>query len=568
MLDLVVRGGLVVDGSGLPAYRADVGVHDGRIVRVGTVDTDGTVGTGTEAACTVDATGRVVIPGLIDIHTHFDAQLSWDATATPMLEHGVTTVVTGNCSLSLAPLRADQRGRMSRMFGQIEQLPQALFEDGVDWSWETFAEWIAVRERSLGINLAPLVGHSALRMYVMGDDAHERAATPREIAEMQGELARALAAGAVGLSVSCVDIDETGKPVPSRLAAPEEIDALAETLGAASAMLQMVPEYWDATALCQRIDELAELSIRYQIPTTFSPLLDQTPGLVDTVLAHLDAISSTGGRIYAQVQPRGIDVNFMLSEWNFALYRCSGWSQVLRMSDRDDQLGAYGDPEIRSRLIASAYPSDDPVRREQLDTAYVSAVGDRSLSSLIGRNLADIARERGVTPAEAMIDVAVADGLETRFTKPPSSNCDPQTMGRMLGHPAVLIGASDAGAHVRGFSTYGDTAVVLGELVRDRAMFSLEHAVKRMTSDLAAAWNLPDRGLLRPGYKADITVFDPATIDRGVEVDVADMPTGCRRYLRGSVGVDATIVNGCVAWTAHGGYTTHRAGQIASRRVA
>jgi N-acyl-D-amino-acid deacylase len=560
MFDLVIRRGLVADGSGLPAFRADVAVQDGRIVHIGRADA--------QAARTIDATDRVVAPGFIDIHTHFDAQLSWDPVATPMLEHGVTTIVTGNCSLSLAPLRVDQRPRLSRMFGQIEQLPQPLFDVGVDWAWESFAEWIACREPRVGLNVAPLVGHSALRMFVMGDDAHDRPATDPEVRAMQAELRDALAAGAAGLSVSCVDIDELGQPVPSRLADRDEISRLAECLGDAGGVLQIVPEYWDSELVRRRIDELAELSRRQGIATTFAPLIDQTPGLVDDVLVHLDAVRATGARVHAQVQPRGIDVNFRLCEWNFALYRCSGWSRVLRMTDRDEQLATYGDPETRRRLVATAYPDDDPDRRAQLDTAYVSAVDDPSLGDLVGRTLAAIAAERGTNPAEAMLDVAMADRLETRFTRPPSSNRDLPTLVRMLRHPSALIGASDAGAHVRGFSTYGDTSWVLGELVRRRGVFTLEEAVRRITSDLAHAWNLPGRGRLATGQVADLVVFDPVTIDRSTEVDLADLPTGCRRYVRGSVGIDATIVNGHVAWSASGGYSSSLAGAIASRRPA
>jgi N-acyl-D-amino-acid deacylase len=558
VFDLVVRNGLVVDGSGLPGFRADVGVVDGRIARIGRVDAD--------AKREVDATGRVVAPGFIDIHTHFDAQLSWDAHATPMLEHGVTTIVTGNCSLSLAPLRTHQQARMSRMFGQIEQLPQVLFDVGVEWSWETFAEWIDARRQNLGINLAPLVGHSALRMYAMGDDAHERAATPDEIAGMQRALEAALSSGAVGMSVSCVDVDERGKPVPSRLAERTEIERLCETLGDAGAMLQIVPEFWDATLMCQRIDELAELSIRCKIPTTFSPLIDQSPGLVEQVLAHLDTVLQRGARVFPQVQPRGLDVNFRLCEWNFALYRRSGWSRILRMTDRDEQLANYRNGATRQRLVATAYPDDDEALRAQLDSAYVSAVADQSLAPLIGRNLADLARERRCNTAEVMIDIALEDNLETRFTKPPTSNQNHALLTTMLQHPSVLIGASDAGAHVRGFSTYGDTAVVFADFVRDGGPFRVEDAVKRLTSDLAVAWNLPDRGLLRAGTAADLVVFDAATIARDIERDVADMPTGCARYVRGSVGVDATVVNGTVAWTRATGYDWSTAGTIASRR--
>ena len=265
------------------------------------------------------------------------------------------------------------------------------------------------------------------------------------------------------------------------------------------------------------------------------------------------------------MQPRGLDVNFRLCEWNFALYRRSGWSRILRMTDRAEQLACYRDAETRGRLVTTAYPDDDPAGRAQLDSAYVSAVGDDSLSSLVGRTLAELASERGCNAAEVMLDISIADGLETRFTKPPTSNQDRARLTRMIQHPSVLIGASDAGAHVRGFSTYGDTAVVFDDFVRSGHVFSVEQAVKRLTSDLAVAWNLPNRGLLRPGYAADLAIFDPATIARGPERDVADMPTGCARYLRGSVGVDTTIINGTVAWTRDDGYSPTFSGTIASR---
>lgn len=552
MFDLVVRNGLVADGTGLPPFRADVAVRDGRVVQVGPLPA---AVAGTE----IDAAGAVVAPGFVDIHTHFDAQLSWDPHASPALEHGVTTVVTGNCSLSLAPLRAEQRARLSRMFGQIEQMPLALFEDGVDWSWETFGEWVAARRGRLGLNLAPLVGHSVLRMFAMGDAAHERAATDDEIMAMQRELAAALDAGAAGLSLSYCDVDEKGQPVPSRFATTDEIDRLAATLGEYQGMLQIVPEFWDADLICQRVDELARRSLDWGIATTFSPLLEQSPGHAAKVLTHLDRWLERGARVYPQVQPRGFDVNFRLCEWNFVLYKSSGWSRILKAPDRAEQIAAYRDRATRDRLIATAYPDDNPAQRAQLDTAYVSASGD---ASLIGRTLSDVARERGVTPAEVMIDIALADGLETRFTKPPTT--DEGAVQSMLAHPAVLIGASDAGAHVRAFSTYGDTAVVFERFVRERAAMRLEEAIKRLTSDLAVAWNLPQRGQLRPGYAADIVVFDPHAIGRGPEHDLADMPAGCARYVRGSVGVAATVVNGQLAWTRDGGYTPSLAGTIAT----
>jgi N-acyl-D-aspartate/D-glutamate deacylase len=554
VVDLVVRGGIVHDGSGLPPYRADVAVDGGRIVAIGRSDS--------RAATVVEADGLAVAPGFIDIHTHLDAQLSWDHCAAPMLEHGVTTVVTGNCSLSLAPLRAGQRERLARMFEQIEQVPFEVLDRGIDWAWEDFPEWLRHQEPRLGINLAPLVGHSALRMWVMGDDAHQRPATDAEVGAMCRALAAALDAGAVGLSISHIDVDEQRKPVPSRHADQAELSRLSATLGAAGAMLQAVPEYWDVDAMLRRVDELAELSIDCGAATTFSPLIDQTPGLVEVVLDRVEAVWRRGGRVFAQVQPRGLDLNFRLCEPGFAFARLRPWRQIMSMDDRSRQLSSFADRDTRKVLTDAAYLSADAKSRASLECTHVSAVAHPELDPLVGRTLADIARDRGGNPADAMLDIALADGLETRFTRPATSNTDPALLQRLIAHPAVLIGASDAGAHVRSFSTYGDTGHVFRQFVRTRRGLSVAEAVRRLTADLSRAWGIGDRGRLLRGAPADIVVFDPESIDVGPEVDVADLPAARSRYVRHSVGVHTTIVNGRVAWSAQEGYTGQRAGQV------
>jgi N-acyl-D-aspartate/D-glutamate deacylase len=508
-----------------------------------------------------------VAPGFIDIHTHLDAQLSWDHCAVPMLEHGVTTVVTGNCSLSLAPLHPDQRERLARMFEQIEQVPFDALDRGIDWAWEDFPEWLDFHAPRLGINLAPLVGHSALRMWVMGADAHERAATDEETGAMCRALAAALSAGAAGLSVSYIDVDEHRKPVPSRLADAAELRRLGATLGEAGAMLQVVPEYWDTEVMLRRVDDLAELSVASGAPTTFSPLIDQTPGLVDAVLERVDDVWQGGARVFPQVQPRGLDLNFKLCEPGFAFARLRPWRHVLAMEDRGRQMASYTDPAVREVLIDAAYLSADPKGRASLESAWVSAVAHperNGLAGLVGRTLAELGAERRCNPVEAMLDVAVADDLETRFTRPATSNTDADLLARLVRHPAVLVGASDAGAHVRSFSTYGDTGHLFRQFVRTRGALSVEQAVRRLTSDLSRAWGLGDRGALRRGAPADIVVFDPDTIDVGPDLDVSDLPASRSRYLRHSVGVDATIVNGRLAWSAEEGYSGQRAGRVVS----
>ncbi len=564
MIDLLVRGGLVHDGTGLPPYRADVAVEGQRVAAIGGVGRE--AADGLRAARVIDADGLAVAPGFIDIHTHLDAQLSWDHCAIPMLEHGVTTVVTGNCSLSLAPLRAAQRERLARMFEQIEQVPFDALDCGIDWAWEDFPQWLDHQEPRLGINLAPLVGHSALRMWVMGDDAHERAATEAEVDAMCRTLAAALAAGAVGLSISHIDVDEHRRPVPSRLADAKELRRLGATLGAGGAMLQAVPEYWDLDAMLQRVEGLAELSIATGAPATFSPLIDQTPGLVDTVLEAVEGVWRRGARVFPQVQPAGSISTSASASPALPSPACGRGARCWPLATGRGQLSRFSDPATRQVLVEAAYVSADAKSRARLEATYVSAVGRQGYQGLVGRRLSDLAAERGCNPAEAMLDIAVADGLETRFTRPATSNTDTGLLSRLVGHPAVLIGASDAGAHVRSFSTYGDTAVLFRQFVRAEGALSVEEAVRRLTTDPSRAWGLGARGQLHRGAPADLVVFDPDTIDVGPDLDVADLPAGRSRYLRRAVGTQATIVNGQVAWTAEEGYTGVRSGQVVSGR--
>ncbi|HEY2301556.1 MAG TPA: amidohydrolase family protein, partial [Acidimicrobiales bacterium] len=560
MVDLIVRDGLIHDGSGLSAYRADVAVDGGRVVGIGRF--------GGKAERVIDADGLAVAPGFIDVHTHLDAQLSWDHQAVPMLEHGVTTVVTGNCSLSLAPLRSGQRERLARMFEQIEQVPYDALDRGIDWAWEDFPQWLAYLEPRLGINLAPLVGHSALRMWIMGAAAHERAASEEEITAMQRCLAAALDAGAAGLSISHIDVDERRQPVPSRLADPAELQRLGVTLGAAGGMLQSVPEFWDTGAMLRRVDELATLSVTSGCPTTFSPLIDQTPGLVDEVLAGVEEAWRRGARVFAQVQARRLDLNFRLCESGFAFARLRPWRQIMALADRGEQLARFRDPATRRELVDTAYLAADAKSRASLEASWVSAVVNRANEALVGRTLGDIAAARRGNPAEVMLDIALDEQLETRFTRPATSNTDADLLARLIRHPAVLIGASDAGAHVRSFSTYGDTGCLFRDFVRSRQTISVEQAVKCLTANQSRAWGLGDRGQLAAGSPADIVVFDPKTIDVGPDMDVTDLPAGGRRYLRHSVGVEATIVNGGLAWSAEEGYLPQRGGQVVGRPTA
>jgi N-acyl-D-aspartate/D-glutamate deacylase len=563
MYDLIIKRGKVVDGSGLPAFTADVAIHNGRIVKLGHVDGP--------AQRTIDAAGKVVAPGFIDPHTHFDAQLLWDGYAKPALSHGVTTIVPGNCSLSLAPLKAEHRMRLVGMFNQIEEMPYKAFREGVEWNWETFEGYVERIRQGLAINVAPLVGHSALRLWVMDQAATERTATDDEIAAMGDLLRQCLDAGALGLSTSFVDMDETLQPVPSRYADQRELNGLAEVLGEYGRMLQIVPEFYDADLTIARIDQLAELSLAYGIPTTFSPLFVNNDNVdaVQRVMARVDEQFARGARVWPQVQTRPIDISFSLSVPSLLFIRMRGWYQLLRFGSHEDVVAALQDPEQRHKLVEEARQLDMLWPRLVLRHVKVGPDGPSANQPLVGKTLGEIAEIRGVSPAEAMMDLSLEEDLDAHFLAADMGHNDDERVAGLLNHPRVHIGASDGGAHILSFSTYGDTGYLFSHFVRDCRAMSLEAAVKKLTSDTAAIWGIPERGLLRPGYVADVTVFDEHHIDRGPEYFVADVPGDGNRYVRDSQGVDTVIVGGSVAWSAADGYTTDAHGAILpGRQVA
>jgi len=562
-MDLIIRNGTIVDGTGAPGVVGDVGIADGRIVSVGPAITD------TGDARVIDATGRVVAPGFVDPHTHVDAQVLFDPYVYPSIEHGVTTVVTGNCSLSMAPVRPEHRDRFSRMFRLIEEMPEAAFAQGVDWRWgDGFEAMVDAVAADVALNVAPLVGHSVIRLYVMGDDAR-RAATDDEIVAMCEVLRACLEAGAVGLSTSYVDVEDDMLPVPCRFAEHRELEALCAVLGEHDRMLQIVHEFFDTDLTVSRVEMLGDLSRRFGIPTTLSPLFHSgaSPTATDTVMAAVTRECDNGARVWPQVQTRPIDISWTLDQRSIMFLVIPGWWKVLSMSSKADKLEALADPATRAILVAgldalssasaSAFDSAKiVVRQVMLDT-------NRHLE---GRTLGDVAAERGSTPSETLVDLAIEEELGTWFIRSDIGHVDVDAVGALLAHPNVHVGASDAGAHVGSFATYGDTGLLLSKFVREAGVMTLEQAVKKITSDTCAIWGIRDRGELRPGYAADVVVFDPDTIGRGPEIASDDFPGGGTRWIRRSVGVDAVVVNGTVTWTQADGYIDGaRAGMIATR---
>ncbi len=553
-MDLIIKNGTVADGTGAPRFAADIGITDNRISHIGQLTESDHHG-----ARVIDAAGKIVSPGFIDPHTHFDAQLLWDGAAKPAIEHGVTTIVPGNCSLSLAPLKAEHRMKLVGMFNQIEEMPHKAFSEGVTWDWETFDEYISRIQQDLTINVAPLAGHSLLRLWVMGNDAMARVATPEEVNAMCELLEQCIVAGATGLSTSFVDMDERLQPVPSRYASTEELDALSKVLGQHQKILQVVHEFYDTDLTLARIDQLAELSLKHDITTTLSPLFlnaDNAQGVAQ-IMTRIDEQMARGARVWPQVQTRPIDISFCFEVPSLLFMRLPTWYALMRFNDKEQIIAAFEDPERRAALTIEAQ-SMMPLWSALVLRKVESAANAR----LVGMTLEAIGAERGTNALEAMIDLSLEERLGAHFLAANMGHNDDEAVGELLRHPNVMIGASDGGAHILSFSTYGDTGYLFSKFVRDCSALSLELAIKKITSDTANIWGIKERGEIKVGYIADITIFEPDDIDRGQEYFVQDVPGDGYRYVRDALGIDQVLIQGKLAFSHKEGYTSAPCGQI------
>ena len=549
--DLAIRNATIVDGTGAPAYHGDVAVSAGKIVAVGKF--------AGKADKEINAGGHVLSPGFIDIHTHFDPQLCWDRLATPSLEHGVTTVVVGNCSLSLAPVHAGASRKLIKMFGKIEDIKELTFDEGVPFTWESFGQYLDFIRPGLGINVGAMVGHSALRYYVMGAESQERVATDAEIAQMCELLEEAMAAGAIGMSTSYVDIDENNRPVPSRLADMREKIALCKAMAKSGrGALQTVPYLVDPEQQLKNIEELGELSLASGVFCTIAPIVysPAAPEFYKRNLEKLDEQRARGAKVFGQSMTRSFNINIRLSETSFLLYGLPSWNRIMQLP-LTERIAEFGNLVARPKLVA------DAERRlaSLLRAAIVGEVYSKSNQEFTGRRLSEIAKSMGKPISEAMLEIAVADGLQTEFQINDFIHADKDIVAQMLDHPSIHIGASDAGAHVAQFCGAGDTTDLLARFVRQFGKLSLERAVHRITAEPADAWGIRNRGRIAIGAAADLTLFDAATIERGAEEFVNDFPGGGNRYIRHARGIDNVIVNGEVVVDA-GHYTAARGGQI------
>jgi N-acyl-D-aspartate/D-glutamate deacylase len=540
--DLVIRGGTIVDGTGRPGATGDVAVDGDRLMQVG-----GRAGAGRRE---LDASGLAVTPGFVDPHTHYDAQICWDPALTPSCWHGVTSVVMGNCGFTLAPCRPHGRARVMRMLERVEGMSLAALEAGITWDWETFPEYLDVlARRGSVLNTGGLVGHSALRYFVLDEAASERAATPAEIEAMRDVLRAALAAGALGFSTSQSPTHwgGDGRPVPSRSATDDEVVALA------AVMRERGRGVTEITA-----KGMTDVEVSIAVARASGRPVSYLGAATPDGQAAVARARAEGLRLVPQVSCRPALMDFRLDA-GVVFDQLPSWRQV--METRPDALPAvFRDPAFRARFRSDILTRAGgfPIFKGDWEHVKVTITGDPALRDNVGTSVADLATARGVDPVDAFLDLALADGLATEFSYRLSS--DLSRASAILGDEH-LIGLSDAGAHLTLLADAAYTTYLLGRWVRERGMLTLERAVQKLTQEPAELFGLAGRGVLAAGAFADVVLLDPARVaDRAAEL-VHDLPGGGPRLVARAEGIEAVIVNGAVA-VERGELTGARPGRV------
>ena len=525
--DLCIRGGTLYDGSGAPGRRGDVAVREGRIAALG--DASG------RAARTIDATGCAVAPGFVDVHTHYDAQVLWDRMLTISPWHGVTTVVMGNCGFGVAPTRPAHRERILRTLESVEGMSLDALQAGLgsDWPFETFPQYLdALEARGSAINVGALVGHTPVRLYVMGEDATEREATPVEIAEMAAIVEEALRAGAMGFATSKAPthVGYAGKPVPSRLASLAEIQALAAALGRVGAgVLQATagPGLF--------VQEFAAIQRATGRPVSWTALLAGA-GDHRRALAMHEELQAQGVAVIPQVACRPLQLEYQLkAPFPFESLPCF---QPVSAADFAGRKRLYADPAFRAAFREASGRAILGGRWD--DTVIAVCPSDPSLEE---RGVGAVAAERGVHPVDLVLELSLASELEARF-RVAVFNTDETAVAELLRHPGTVLGLSDAGAHASQLCDACFSTHLLGHWVREKGVLSLEEAVRLLTSRAAEVFGVSDRGRLAPGLAADLVVFDPARVGCSPLRRVRDFPGGADRLVSDAAGIRAVVVNG------------------------
>jgi len=541
--DTIIKGGTVVDGSGLPKRVADVGIRDGVITDVGRLS---------GAKRTIDADGLVVMPGIIDAHTHYDPQLTFDPFATSSCFHGVTSVVAGNCGYCIAPVKPADHDWVTRLFARVEGISARVLGEGLPWDWESFPSLLDALDTRLGINAAVYVGHSALRRYVMGEAASERSATADELEQMKRLVREAMRAGAAGFTSSHAPthVDQFGKPVPSRHADFDEVLALAAAAGEGGAgsigfLARTAVQGYDADDRA-RIVKLAHAS---GLPVVVQGM-GYRPGqreMWDNQTGFLAEARRQGAAVFSMLRTQPFLRPFNWKRGTSLFDGVFHWRDVQAMAP-EERLARLKDAGKRAELRWGLdNPNKDPDKGSTLPPpALASLFVDRSRSNPAaeGKSVAVLAKERGVHPADVICDLAVADGLETQFLWNSESPAWIEANGESQRNPHMIIGTGDGGAHADRDDGAEWSTYYLRSWLLDREIFTLEEGVRRITHHPAMVCGIPLRGLLARGYHADVVLFDPGRIKLGKKYLVADLPGGEERWQVRPEGIARVLVNG------------------------
>jgi N-acyl-D-amino-acid deacylase len=541
MYDLIIRNGTVIDGSGLPRFRADVGIAGGKIASIGRIHES--------AKQTIDAEGHIVAPGLVDAHTHMDAQVFWDVLGSCSCWHGVTSVVMGNCGFSLAPCGEKDKLLVMRNLERAEDISPEAMQAGIKWSWTTFAEYLdAVERLPKGINYAAYVGHSALRTYVMGERAFDEEATTEDLALMKHEVRDAIRAGAIGFTTSRTSNHQTpdGRPVASRIANWNEVRELVSAMGDLNAgIFEIAGE--DTGAVGPRLDDylgrLESLAVDTGVPVTFGMFSSRrAPDYWRNYFALADRTAAAGGRMFIQVHSRSLNV-LLSFETMMPFDRVPAWREFRKQPLAAQEAGLR-DPDTRRRLVEAA-------RERQSERGVGAEARGANFRWIFPldkptppyRSLAEIAEQQGKDPVDVMIDLALDKHLKQFFMQT-LTNEDQDHVLEMMRNPRSVVTFSDSGAHVSQIMDSSLQTHVLSHWVRDKQALTLEEAIRMLSFVPAYRWGLVGRGMLREGNHADVIVFDPETIAPKLPELVHDLPGGARRLKQKSTGLLATVVNG------------------------
>jgi N-acyl-D-amino-acid deacylase len=556
MADLLVKNGTIVDGTGAKAYAADLRIKDGVIVEIGQ-DLD------SQGEHELDASGAFVAPGFIDGHTHVDPALWWDQSCDPLPGHGVTTVVTGNCSLSLAPIKLENKDILTDMFCFIEDIPNHCFDDGIPWNWSSWAEYKqAFNSHGAAVNVVPLVGHSALRLHVIGEQAFERASTDSERKEIAALTEECLKAGAFGLSTSFVDVDRRGRPVPSRAADNEEFAAMvAKMKDLGRGLFEFVPRLLARDTQIADIERVHNLCRDAGIPATWTQLYlgDNNKDWIEPLLTQAERTLKEGPGVYAQVSPRSFDNNLsMVATSMFSAI--PAWHDVVQ-ADSAGKRALLEDEEWRAQARRD-YDSDRPSNfpKNCPERVIFSRTIKPELQQYIEKSLADYAEYRNLHLSDALAEWVLLNDLDPGITLR-SQAYDADKICELMKHPATILSGTDFGAHVQMMCGAGDTTLMIERFVTERGDYSLEEAIKGMTSDLAQLFGIFDRGVLVQGMAGDLAIFSTDEIDWPGEFMVDDLPGGASRLTRPGGGYRATVVSGVPTYL-NGEYTHDLPGRM------